>query len=56
MASPTVPLEGIFTTLLIGAYEGREFISFNVPGAFLKAEMAEDELVLLKMTERIAEK
>jgi len=55
VASPTVSLEGIFTTLLIGAHEGREFISFDVPGAFLQAEMAEDKLVLLKMTGRIAD-
>jgi hypothetical protein len=37
------------TTLLIGAHEGRKFISFDVPGAFLQAEMAEDKLVLLKL-------
>ena len=55
VASPTVTLEGIFTTLLIGAYEGRKFISFDIPGAFLQAEMAEDKLVLLKMYGRIAE-
>jgi len=55
VASPTVSLEGIFTTLLIGAYEGREFISFDVPGACLQAEMAEDKLVLLKMIGRIAD-
>jgi len=55
VASPTVSLEGVFTTLLIGAHEGRQFILFDVPGAFLQAEMAEDKLVLLKMTEKIAE-
>mmetsp|Transcript_11002 Transcript_11002/g.16107 ORF Transcript_11002/g.16107 Transcript_11002/m.16107 type:complete len:120 (+) Transcript_11002:2299-2658(+) len=37
------------TTLLIGAHEGQKFISFDVPGAFLQAEMAEDKLVLLKL-------
>ena len=34
---------------MIAAYEGRHFISFNVPGAFLYAEMSEDKLVFLKM-------
>ena len=37
------------TTLLIGAHEGRKFISFDVPGAFLQAEMTDDTLVLLKL-------
>ncbi len=34
--SPAVSLEGIMSTLLIGAYEGREHISFDVSGAFYK--------------------
>jgi len=55
VASPIVSLEGMFTSLLIGAYEGREHISFDVPGAFLQAEMSDDKLVLLKMKGRIAE-
>ena len=33
---------------MIGAYESRNFISFDVPGTFLQSEMAEDKLVLLK--------
>ena len=49
VASPTVGLESLMTALLIGAHEGRKFISFDVPGAFLQAEMAEDKLVLLKL-------
>ena len=32
VASPTVSLGGIFTTLLIGAHEGRQITSFDVPG------------------------
>ena len=55
VASPTVSLEGIFATLLIGAHEGREFISYDIPGTFLQAEMADDKLVLLKLSGRIAE-
>ena len=55
VASPTVSLEEVFTTLLIGAYEERKFISFDIPGAFLQAEMSEDKLLLLKMNGRIAE-
>ena len=48
VASPTVSQEGIITTLLIGAYEGRKHVSFDVPGAFSKADMPDDKLVLLK--------
>ena len=55
MASPTVSLEGMFASLLIGAYEGRQLISYDVPGAFLQAMMSDDKLVLLKMKGRIAE-
>eukprot|EP00957_Ditylum_brightwellii_P183863 14004858-Ditylum_brightwellii.AAC.1 len=40
VASPTIRLESLMTTLLIGAHGGRKFISFDVPGAFLQAEMA----------------
>ena len=36
VASPTASLEGMMAMLLIGTYEGREFESFDVPGAFFK--------------------
>ena len=36
VSSPTASIEGIFLTFLITAYEGREVVSFDVPGAFLK--------------------
>ena len=55
VASPTVSQEGIITTLLIGAYEGRKHISFDVPGAFLQADMPDDKLVLLKFKGRMAD-
>ncbi len=37
------------TVLLIRAHKGQKNILFNVPGAFLQAEMADDKLVLLKL-------
>ena len=43
------------TTLMIGVHEGHIMISFDVPGAFLQAEMAEDKLVLLKLKGQFAE-
>ena len=39
VASLTVSLEGIITTLLIGAYEGRKHISFDIPRGFSQAEI-----------------
>ena len=49
VASPTVGLESLMAKLLIGAHEGRTFISFDVPGAFLQAEMEDNKKVLLKL-------
>ena len=47
VALPTVSLEGLITSLVIAAYEGRKAISFDVPGAFLQAKLPEDKLLLL---------
>ena len=47
VASPTVSVEALITALLIAAHEGREVVSFDIPGAFLQAEMSDDKLVLL---------
>ena len=35
--------------LVIGAYEKRKFISFDVPGAFLQAKFDDDKMLLLKL-------
>ena len=43
------------TKLMIGVHEGQKMISFDVPGAFLKAEMLKDKLVLLKLKGKFAE-
>ena len=48
MASPTVSMEALFLTFLIAAYEDRQVASFDIPGAFLQADMADDKLLLLK--------
>ena len=55
MASPTVGLESLMTTLMIGVHEGRRVISFDVPGAFPQAEMSEEKLVLLKLKGKFAD-
>ena len=43
MASPIVCLEGLFTTLVIDAYEGREVATFDVLGEYLHADMPKDK-------------
>ena len=40
VASPNVGLEILMTTLMIGVHEGQKIISFDVPGAFLQAEIS----------------
>ena len=42
-ASPTVATEAVFLTSVIDALENREVAVFDVPGAFVQADM--DELV-----------
>ena len=43
-------LPGIFFTgLIIDAHEGRDVVIFDVPGAYLNADMPEDKLILLKI-------
>ena len=49
MESPTLFLEGLFTTLVIDAYKGREVATFDVPGAYLHADIPTDKNVLLKL-------
>ena len=43
MASPTLLLEGLFTTLVIDAHEGREISTFDVKGAYLHADMPREK-------------
>ena len=48
VSSPTSSLEGMALTFLIAACEGREVVSFDIPGGFLQAEMVEEKFLLLK--------
>ena len=52
MASPMVLLELLFTTLVIYAYEGREVVTFDYPGAYFHADMLKDKNILLKVRGR----
>ena len=50
MASPTISLEALFTTLLVDAYEDKKIAIFDVPGAYLHAkDMPKDKGVLHKL-------
>lgn len=52
-ASPTVATEAVFLTAVIDAMEGREVAVFDVPGAFMQADM--DELVHMRFTGKMVE-
>jgi len=45
-ASPTVSLEALIATLVIDAYEERDVATFDVPGAYLHAEMDKDRVFM----------
>ena len=49
VASQTVPIEAIFTMLVINAYEGRYVATFDVSGDYLHEEMPIDKITLLKL-------
>ena len=49
VASPTVGLDALVLTTLIDATEGRDVATFDVPGAYLHANMPEDKRVLLRL-------
>ena len=48
VSSPTASLEAINTTWVIDAYEGRDVVTSDVPGAYLHANMPEDKVVTMK--------
>ena len=47
ISSPTVSLEAIIGTLLIDVKEGRDVAIFDVPGAYLQAEMPAEKKLLM---------
>ena len=48
-SSTTISLEDFFTSLIIYAHEGRGVDIFDVPGAYLNADMLEDKFILLNI-------
>jgi hypothetical protein len=45
---PTVATESVFITTVISAHEGRDVACFDIPGAFLHANLDEDITMVLK--------
>ena len=52
-SSPTVATEAVFLMAVIDAMEQREVAMFNVPGAFMQADM--DELVHVRFTGKMVD-
>jgi hypothetical protein len=50
---PTVSTELVFIKAVVGAHKGRNITCFNIPGAFLHADLAQDIMMILKR--RLAE-
>ena len=48
-ASPTISLESIMALLLINAYEERDVAIFDVPGAYLHADVPKEKFAILKI-------
>ena len=48
-SSPTLSLEALMALLLINAFEERDTAVFDVPGAYLHAEMPDNKFVILKI-------
>jgi len=49
-SSPTISLEALMSLFIIFAYEKRKTAVFDVPGAYLHADMPEGKFALLKIT------
>ena len=55
ISSPTVSLEAIIGTLLIDANEDRDVAIFDIPGAYLHAEMPEGKKLLMKFRDEFVD-
>jgi hypothetical protein len=45
---PTVAMESVFITAVIDAHKGHDVACFDIPGAFLHADIYEDITMVLK--------
>ena len=49
VASTLASLEGLFATLVVDAYKGREADTFGVPGENLHADITKDKMFLFQL-------
>ena len=54
-SSPTISLQALFATWIIDSIEGRKVQTFDVPGAYLHAEIPEEEQVFMKFEKEFVE-
>ena len=52
---PTIALEALFESLIIGAHEGSAVHTFDFPGAFLHASLHDDKIVNMKFESEFVE-
>ena len=55
VASPTISLESLFTTLVVDSYEENGIVIFDIPVAYLHSEMPADKNVILKLRGRFVD-
>mmetsp|Transcript_26947 Transcript_26947/g.39879 ORF Transcript_26947/g.39879 Transcript_26947/m.39879 type:complete len:200 (-) Transcript_26947:1357-1956(-) len=55
VASPTVSLEAVLTTLVIDAHEKRDIAIFDVPGAYLHADFPKEKTVLMHLRDEFVD-
>ena len=48
-------LESLFISMMIDVLEGRDVAIFDIPGAYLHAEMPEDKLLLMRFRGQFAD-
>ena len=53
--SPTVTTEGLLTSMAIAVFEGRDTATFDVPGAYLHAEMPEGKTILMRFKDEFVD-
>lgn len=54
-SSPTIATKSVFLIARIAAKERRDMASMDVPGAFLHADLHDDEMILIRFEGRLAE-
>ena len=54
-SSPTVALESLLLTFCIDAFENRDVAIFDVPGAYLNADLPEDKFIIIKFENKFVD-